>query len=132
MSEISELINRELIICPRLTMFPDNESKQSYVRGAKIEANEKVESGKSTPLEGDALIRTWEEDHTIGTTLREIRNSGIIAVLPMLLVMQFNSKRKEHKTGMHMLSTMRIVFLQFTFLEPKPSGHAMELLWLRN
>jgi len=66
-------------------MFKDNKLKQAYVRAAKIDAGRSVESGKFTPLQGDNLIRGWEEGLTIASFLREIRSSGILAVFTNVL-----------------------------------------------
>lgn len=93
--EISDPINSELIVCPNLTMFRTNQIKQSYVQTAKRDANIDVECGKLTPLQGDAEIRAWEDGYTIGTFLREIRSSGIIAVFTNALGNTIQQQKKQ-------------------------------------
>jgi len=80
MTEISNLINQQLIVHPQLVMFKDHMLKQSYVRAAKRDAERGVHSGRLTPLDGDAEIRAWEEGQTVTTFLRDIRSTGILAV----------------------------------------------------
>jgi len=80
MDEVSSTFQHSPKICSKVTMFRSAVSKRLWVQVGKTETSNGEETGKMTSDEAAALIASWTQGLTIGSFLKLIQKSGVMAI----------------------------------------------------
>jgi len=80
LQETSNTFEPPLILCWKLTMFSNTNSKRLWVQKAQEEAVADLEDGRLTQAQSAASVESWALGLTIGGFLPLLQNTGILAI----------------------------------------------------